>query len=701
METKEQKMSLKDISAALAQVTSQVLQDSQERMKIGIAEEALKHYDKNGQWPKMVVWENKIRDVKFTLDEAKELTDKQKKIAKVAGHPGKIDAADFTALRAGHKIKEEAELSVDEPTEDDSVFDLVDGEAEYELKEGVELQEGKVVHGVHTIYTGAVVKGMPEGNPSHVDAAHLGRTKALGVPTEKGEKYGKTVRVVVKNNETGDTTHHHVYQRDFQDSKRPRISIRDVGAAREKQAEHFKALHDYLSGKKPTTKYSGKISEEIDLDEAVEVQSDHYKSAHGKAPSGEGSWMFTPYKSINFSKHKEGEHYISVHGKYGEAKKKAQAWAKSKGHGIIKVAEEVDLDEAKKPMTQDEKDRVQAGLRAAMKKSYDNEMKGRAALETAKAVAKAMASADKAKKTNEEKDTPGQEHMCAVHVKHSKLGEGRTVTTQHADPDADGNIEWYDVMFEHGIEKQVPTSDLEILFAESHMHGKRKMKEDVDLEYVDEAVTVKKQNYSWGKMVTVHKGADTSYPLHPEHQAAIKRLRPSGEHSKTSFKDETGRMVHATREGDKVHLVSHGANSDKTTVSYKHFDEEVEYVDEGRGRPRKNPDDPKWKKQNQAKPIKTSKHDDENEEDYGPDTGPEPDQNIINQLKRAHDARSMKGHADVKFADNKVHSVPSHVAKAVLDGLDKLKPSDRLNVQQHIHQSHKNLMAVHKVISKA
>ena len=87
------------------------------------------------------------------------------------------------------------------------------------------------------------------------------------------------------------------------------------------------------------------IPEEIDLDEAVEVQSDHYKFAHGKAPSGEGSWMFTPHKSINFSKHKEGEHYISVHGKYGEAKKKAQAWAKSKGHGIIKVAEEVELDE--------------------------------------------------------------------------------------------------------------------------------------------------------------------------------------------------------------------------------------------------------------------------------------------------------------------------------------------------------------------
>ncbi len=75
-------------------------------------------------------------------------------------------------------------------------------------------------------------------------------------------------------------------------------------------------------------------------------------------------------------------------------------------------------------------------------------------------------------------DTPGNgyEHQCAIHVKSESFGEGRTVTTQHADPDAYGNIAWYDVMFEHGIEKGVPTSELEILVSESHMHSKRKKK---------------------------------------------------------------------------------------------------------------------------------------------------------------------------------------------------------------------------------
>lgn len=82
----------------------------------------------------------------------------------------------------------------------------------------------------------------------------------------------------------------------------------------------------------------------------------------------------------------------------------------------------------------------------------------------------------------ENRDTPGNsyEHQCAIHVKSESFGEGRTVTTQHAEPDQYGNIAWYDVMFEHGIEKYVATDDLEILVSESHMHSKRKksMSED-------------------------------------------------------------------------------------------------------------------------------------------------------------------------------------------------------------------------------
>lgn len=96
-----------------------------------------------------------------------------------------------------------------------------------------------------------------------------------------------------------------------------------------------------------------------------------------------------------------------------------------------------------------------------------------------------------------------------------------------------------------------------------------------DADTISEAVSVKKDNYSWGKMVTVHHGSDTSYPLHPEHQAAIKKLK-DGEH--TSFTDETNRKVTAHREGDSVHLSSKGTNR-KTTVAHSHFNEEVNKSD--------------------------------------------------------------------------------------------------------------------------
>ena len=106
-----------------------------------------------------------------------------------------------------------------------------------------------------------------------------------------------------------------------------------------------------------------------------------------------------------------------------------------------------------------------------------------------------------------------------------------------------------------------------IIKATNKQFAKSMKKEEVEM---NEAVTVKKQNYSWGKMVTVHHGSDTSYPLHPEHQKAIANLKPG---EKTSFKDETNRTVHAEREGDKVHLSSKNSST-KTTVAHSHFAEQ-------------------------------------------------------------------------------------------------------------------------------
>lgn len=68
------------------------------------------------------------------------------------------------------------------------------------------------------------------------------------------------------------------------------------------------------------------------------------------------------------------------------------------------------------------------------------------------------------------KKTPsGKVHNCATHVEHAVLGKGTTISEQHAVPDAEGNIEWYTVQFEHSVQK-VLTKDLTITMSEAHVH---------------------------------------------------------------------------------------------------------------------------------------------------------------------------------------------------------------------------------------
>ena len=123
---------------------------------------------------------------------------------------------------------------------------------------------------------------------------------------------------------------------------------------------------------------------------------------------------------------------------------------------------------------------------------------------------------------------------------------------------------------------------------------------------------------------------------------------------------------------------------------------EGEELDEARGRPRKT-----------AAPVK-AKSDDEDDE-HLPDRGPEPDQNIHQQLKRAADTAhdevkgkegyKTKGGAHVTFASGEKHFVHADHAKKVLTALEKLKPADRSKMHDHIYQSHSNFQAVHKVVS--
>ena len=116
------------------------------------------------------------------------------------------------------------------------------------------------------------------------------------------------------------------------------VVVKDYGtdtkpnkASREKTAEKMKAYRMYADDSE----------EDDDLDEGVETDTRQYKISHGKEPKGRGGWYFSPHSAIDFAKHKEGDDYISSgNDSYGDAKKQAAQWAKSKGHKKMYVLPE-------------------------------------------------------------------------------------------------------------------------------------------------------------------------------------------------------------------------------------------------------------------------------------------------------------------------------------------------------------------------
>jgi hypothetical protein len=68
-------------------------------------------------------------------------------------------------------------------------------------------------------------------------------------------------------------------------------------------------------------------------------------------------------------------------------------------------------------------------------------------------------------------------HMCAKNVMHEKFGRGECLYGMHADPDENGHVSHYDIMFNHGIEKNMDIKECEVIHERMHGH-KMKKKED-------------------------------------------------------------------------------------------------------------------------------------------------------------------------------------------------------------------------------
>ena len=61
-------------------------------------------------------------------------------------------------------------------------------------------------------------------------------------------------------------------------------------------------------------------------------------------------------------------------------------------------------------------------------------------------------------------------HFCATHVEHSLYGEGECISEQHAKPNADGTIDWYNVKFADGNVRKIQTEAVKVKKAAPHEH---------------------------------------------------------------------------------------------------------------------------------------------------------------------------------------------------------------------------------------
>ena len=118
-------------------------------------------------------------------------------------------------------------------------------------------------------------------------------------------------------------------------------------------------------------------------------------------------------------------------------------------------------------------------------------------------------------KGKKKKKKKGKEHYCASHTEHYKWGVGRCISESHAEPDRYGHVAWYDVEFDHGIERGVPISEMKILMGESHHHMKEELdpvgQEDDDIDNDGKANSprdkyLKNRRKAIGKAIDAKKG---------------------------------------------------------------------------------------------------------------------------------------------------------------------------------------------------
>jgi hypothetical protein len=132
-------------------------------------------------------------------------------------------------------------------------------------------------------------------------------------------------------------------------------------------------------------------------------------------------------------------------------------------------------------------------------------------------------------------------HNCAKHVEHAQYGKGNTIAEEHADPDRYGNIAWYDIEFDHGIEKGVPIGELSVLQAESHGHSTKKARKMAEAQ---DLTDIKKKGMDDEDMDDDEEDDDEN-EMEDDDEDKPKKMKKMSEAVKPQSKDEKDKVVGA------------------------------------------------------------------------------------------------------------------------------------------------------------
>jgi len=131
-------------------------------------------------------------------------------------------------------------------------------------------------------------------------------------------------------------------------------------------------------------------------------------------------------------------------------------------------------------------------------------------------------------------------HSCATKVEHSDWGKGNTLKEMHT-LDEQGNITHYDVMFEHGLEQDVPVPTLNILVSEMHEHVINTDKNEVEegLDPVNPMAVKKKFKDRKDKDIDNDGDTDSSDKYLHKRRKAISKAMKKEHHEK----DADGKVI--------------------------------------------------------------------------------------------------------------------------------------------------------------